>query len=70
LRALQLGAGYVLNKKDINWYAVDDKLGPGSHNDSSAMAGTSWSTRRHIGKNATNPALRYAGNDPPARTAT
>ena len=64
--AAGLGAGYVLwNKKDINWYAVDiDKLGPGSHNDLIRYGrDLVVNTARHIGKNATNPALRYAGND-------
>jgi thiosulfate dehydrogenase len=64
--AAGLGAGYVLwNKKDINWYAVDiDKLGPGSHNDLIRYGrDLVVNTALHIGKNATNPALRYAGND-------
>ena len=64
--AAGLGAGYVLwNQNDINWYAVDiDKLGPGSHNDLIRYGrDLVVNTARHIGKNATNPALRYAGND-------
>ncbi len=64
--AAGLGAGYVLwNKKDINWYAVDiAKLGPGSQNDLIRYGrDLVVNTARHIGKNATDPALRYAGND-------
>jgi thiosulfate dehydrogenase len=61
-----LGAGYVLwNKKEINWYAVDiNKLGPGAENDLIRYGkDLIVNTARHIGKNATDPALRYAGND-------
>jgi len=64
--AAGLGAGYVLwNKKDINWYAVDiAKFGPGSQNDLIRYGrDLVVNTARHIGKNATDPALRYAGND-------
>ena len=64
--AAGLGAGYVLwNKKDINWYAVDiAKLGPGSQNDLIRYGrDLVINTARHIGKSATDPALRYAGND-------
>jgi thiosulfate dehydrogenase len=61
-----LGAGYVLwNKKEINWYAVDiNKLGPGPENDLIRYGkDLVVNTAAHIGKNATDPALRYAGND-------
>jgi len=61
-----LGAGYVLwNKKEVNWYAVDiNKLGPGPENDLIRYGrDLIVNTARHIGKNATDPALRYAGND-------
>lgn len=61
-----LGAGYVLwNKKEINWYAVDiNKLVPGAENDLIRYGkDLIVNTARHIGKNATDPALRYAGND-------
>ena len=61
-----LGAGYVLwNKNEVNWYAVDiNKLGPGPENDLIRYGkDLIVNTARHIGKNATDPALRYAGND-------
>ena len=64
--AAGLGAGYVLwNKKEVNWYAVDiNKLGPGPENDLIRYGrDLIVNTARHIGKNATDPALRYAGND-------
>jgi thiosulfate dehydrogenase len=53
------------NKKEINWYAVDiNKLGPGAENDLIRYGkDLIVNTARHIGKNATDPALRYAGND-------
>jgi thiosulfate dehydrogenase len=61
-----LGAGYVLwSKKEVNWYAVDiNKLGPGAENDLIRYGkDLIVNTAQHIGKNATDPALRYAGND-------
>jgi len=61
-----LGAGYVLwSKKEINWYAADiNKLGPGPENDLIRYGkDLIVNTASHIGKNATDPALRYAGND-------
>ena len=64
--AAGLGAGYVLwNKKEVNWYAVDiNKLGPGPENDLIRYGkDLIVNTAVHIGKNATDPALRYAGND-------
>ncbi len=64
--AAGLGAGYILwNKRDVNWYAVDiTKLGPGSQNDLIRYGrDLVVNTARHIGKNATDPALRFAGND-------
>lgn len=64
--AAGLGAGYVLwNKREVNWYAVDiNKLGPGPENDLIRYGkDLIVNTARHIGKNATDPALRYAGND-------
>ncbi len=64
--AAGLGAGYVLwNKKDINWYAVDiNKLGPGPEDDLIRYGkDIIVNTPRHIGKDATDPALRFAGNN-------
>lgn len=64
--AAGLGAGYILwNKRDVNWYAVDiTKLGPGSQNDLIRYGrDLVVNTARHIGENATDPALRFAGND-------
>jgi thiosulfate dehydrogenase len=64
--AAGLGAGYVLwNKREVNWYAVDvNKLGPGPENDLIRYGkDLIVNTAKHIGKNATDPALRYAGND-------
>ena len=49
-----------------NWYAAFDiaKLGPGSQNDLIRYGkDLIVNTPRHIGKNATDPAMRYAGND-------
>lgn len=65
--ALGLGAGYVLWGTPTNWYAaVPDvaKLGPGPENDLIRYGKELIvDTARHIGKNATDPAMRYAGND-------
>ena len=48
-----------------DWYAVDiAKLGPGAENDLIRYGrDLIVDTPKHIGKNATNPAMRYAGND-------
>jgi thiosulfate dehydrogenase len=64
--AVGLGVGYVLwNKKEVNWYAADvNKLGPGPENDLIRYGkDLIVNTARHIGKNAADPAMRYAGND-------
>jgi thiosulfate dehydrogenase len=64
--AAGLGAGYVLWKKqEANWYAVDvNKLGPGPENDLIRYGkDLIVNTASHIGKNAPDPAMRYAGND-------
>jgi thiosulfate dehydrogenase len=61
-----LGAGYILwNKNEVNWYAVDvNKLGPGPENDLIRYGkDLIVNTARYIGKDATNPAMRYAGNN-------
>ena len=60
-----LGAGYVLWGVPTDWYAVDvAKLGKGAENDLVRYGRELIvDTPRHIGKNATDPAMRYAGND-------
>jgi thiosulfate dehydrogenase len=60
-----LAAGYFLWGIPTNWYAVDiAKLGKGTENDLIRYGrDLIVDTPRHIGKNATNPAMRYAGND-------
>ena len=60
-----LGAGYYLWGIQKDWYAVDiAKLGAGAENDLIRYGrDLIVDTPKHIGKNATNPALRYAGND-------
>jgi thiosulfate dehydrogenase len=62
-----VGVGYVLWGTPTNWYAaVPDvaTLGPGPENDLIRYGkDLIVNTPRHIGKNATNPAMRYAGND-------
>jgi thiosulfate dehydrogenase len=62
-----VGVGYVLWGTPTNWYAaVPDvaKLGPGAENDLIRYGrDLIVSTPRYIGKNATNPDMRYAGND-------
>jgi thiosulfate dehydrogenase len=57
-------AHYVLDRP-VNWYAADiTKLGPGPENDLIRYGrDLIVNTPRHIGKNATDPAMRYAGND-------
>jgi thiosulfate dehydrogenase len=63
------GAGYYagnyLLDRPVNWYAADiSKLGPGPENDLIRYGrDLIVNTPRHIGKNATDPAMRYAGND-------
>ena len=60
-----LGAGYYLWGTQKDWYAVDiAKLGAGAENDLIRYGrDLIVDTPKHIGKNAINPALRYAGND-------
>lgn len=60
-----LGAGYYMWGRQVDWYAVDiAKLGPGTENDLVRYGrDLIVNTPKHIGKNATNPAMRYAGND-------
>ncbi len=61
-----LGVGYVTWGWPVNWYAGHDltKLPPGPESD---LIRYGWQlladTPRHIGKSATDPAKRYAGND-------
>ena len=65
--AIGVGVGYVLWGTPTNWYAnVPDvaKLGPGPENDLIRYGkDLVVNTPRYIGKNATDPAMRYAGND-------
>jgi len=58
-------AGHALREPPVNWYAANiDTLGQGAENDLIRYGrDLIVNTPRHIGKNATNPALRYAGND-------
>ena len=62
-----VGLGYVLWATPTNWYAaVPDvaKLGPGPENDLIRYGkDLVVNTAGYIGKNATDPAMRYAGND-------
>ena len=55
---------YVLDRP-VDWYAADiAKLGPGPENDLIRYGkDLIVNTPRHIGKNATDPAMRYGGND-------
>ena len=63
--AIGLGAGYLLWDTPKNWYAANvNKLGPGAENDLIRYGrDLIVDTARHIGVNAENPAMRYAGND-------
>ena len=63
--AAGLGAGYLMWGQPTNWYAADvTKLGQGPENDLVRYGrDLIVNTPRHIGKNATDPALRLAGND-------
>jgi thiosulfate dehydrogenase len=63
--AAGLGAGHYLWGRQIDWYAVDiAKLGSGAENDLIRYGRELIvNTPKHIGRNATNPAMRYAGND-------
>jgi thiosulfate dehydrogenase len=64
--AIGVGVGFVLWGTTPDWYAVEDvdKLGPGPENDLIRYGKELIvNTPRYIGKNATDPAMRYAGND-------
>lgn len=64
--AVGVAVGYFLWGVPTNWYAVAnvDKLGPGPDNDLIRYGkDLTVNTPRYIGKNATDPAMRYAGND-------
>jgi thiosulfate dehydrogenase len=60
-----LGAGYFLWGIPTDWYAADvTKLGKGAENDLVRYGRELIvDTPRHIGKNATDPAMGFAGND-------
>jgi hypothetical protein len=68
------GAGYYagnyLLDRPVNWYAADiSKLGPGPENDLIRYGrDLIVNTPRHIGKNATDPAMRMPATISPART--
>ena len=63
------GASYYLAHywldRPVNWYGADiGKLGPGPESDLIRYGrDLIVNTPSHIGKNATDPAMRYAGND-------
>jgi len=65
--AVGVAVGYFLWGTPVNWYtAVPDvaKLGPGPENDLIRYGkDLIVNTPRYIGKNATDPAMRLAGND-------
>ncbi len=63
--AAGVGAGYFLWGQKPDWYAVVvTKLGQGEENDLIRYGRELIvNTPRYIGKNAANPAMRYAGND-------
>jgi thiosulfate dehydrogenase len=65
--AVGVAVGYFLWGTPVNWYtAVPDvaKLGPGPENDLIRYGkDLIVNTPRYIGKNDTDPAMRYAGND-------
>lgn len=63
--AAGLVAGYVLWGTPTDWYAVDiSKLGKAPANDLIRYGrDLIVDTPRYIGKNAADPAMRYAGND-------
>jgi len=65
--AVGVAVGYFLWGTPVNWYtAVPDvaKLGPGPENDLIRYGkDLIVNTPRYIGKHATDPAMRYAGND-------
>src|SRR4029453_5945263 len=63
--AAGLGIGYLLWGRQPNWYAVDvTRLGQGPEADLIHCGGALIiNPPQHIGKSATNPAMRYAGND-------
>jgi len=60
-----LGIGYLLWGQQPNWYAVDvTRLGQGPEADLIRYGrDLVINTPQHIGKSATDPAMRYAGND-------
>jgi thiosulfate dehydrogenase len=64
--AIGLGVGYVLWGEPVNWYAVPDaaKLSPSPANDLIRYGKELIvNTPRYIGKDASDPAMRYAGNN-------
>lgn len=63
--AAGIGAGYFLWGIPANWYAIDlAKLGKAAEDDLVRYGRELIvNTPRYIGLNASNPAMRYAGND-------
>ena len=61
---LGLGAGYLLWGWPHNWYGRDLKIPAGIEGDLVSYGRSLvLDTPKHIGKNATDPAKRYAGNE-------
>lgn len=60
-----LGVGYLIWGWPTNWYTADvNSLGPGAENDLIRYGkDLIVDTPRHIGKSASDPAMRFAGND-------
>jgi thiosulfate dehydrogenase len=63
--AAGMGAGYYLWGTPTDWYSVDiSKLGKGTESELIRYGRELIvNTPRYVGKNATDPAMRYAGND-------
>jgi thiosulfate dehydrogenase len=63
--AAGFGIGYLMWGQAPDWYAVDvNRLGQGPEDDLIRYGkDLIVNTPRHIGKSATNPAMRFAGND-------
>ena len=60
-----LGVGYLIWGWPTNWYTADvNRLGPGAENDLIRYGhALVVDTPQHIGKSASDPAMRFGGND-------
>ncbi|MGI8851743.1 MAG: hypothetical protein ACR2GC_00290 [Methyloceanibacter sp.] len=60
-----LGVGYLIWGWPTNWYTADvNSLGPGAENDLIRYGhALVVDTPQHIGKSASDPAMRFGGND-------